>query len=152
MTQTKTVSTRINENVHTLFTEYCNQKGRTISDMLNQFVNDIVKQNKNSLVSLQCSIDSDEEKESTTTQILPQEKPFEEELEPRKTLDQKIRVFDSKSRKVKLVHEVNQDFIKHVNELKETIKNLKTSMDKKLDEDRMKKEMSCFNERSCFDV
>ena len=152
MTQTKTVSTRINNNVHNLFTEYCNQKGRTISDMLNQFVNDIVKQNKNSLVSLQCSIDSDEEKESTTTQILPQEKPFEEELEPRKTLDQKIRILDSTKSRVNMVHEVNQDFIKHVDEIKEAIKNLKTSMDKKLDEDRMKKEMSCFNERSCFEV
>ena len=152
MSTTKTVSTRIDDNVHTLFTNYCNQKGRTMSQMLNLFINDIVTQNKDSLVSLQCSIDSDEKKESTKTQNFSQDEPLEEELKPRKTLDQKIRVFDSKSRKVKLVHEVNQDFIKHVNELKEAIKNLKTSMDKKLDEDRMKKEMSCFNERSCFDV
>ena len=151
MTQTKTVSTRINENVHTLFTQYCNQKGRTMSEMLSLFINDIVKQNKDFINSLQCSIDSDEEKESTTTQILPQEKPFEEELEPKKTLDQKIRVFDSNKARVNMVHEVNQDFIKHVAEIKEAIKNLKTSMDKKLEEDNMKTGMACFDDsKSCF--
>ena len=151
MTQTKTVSTRINNNVHNLFTEYCNQKGRTMSEMLSLFINDIVKQNKDSIDSLQCSIDSDEEKESTTTQILPQEKPFEEELEPKKTLDQKIRVFDSNKARVNMVHEVNQDFIKHVDEIKEAIKNLKTNMDRKLEEDNMKKGMACFdNQNSCF--
>ena len=151
MSTTKTVSTRIDDNVHTLFTNYCNQKGRTMSQMLNLFINDIVTQNKDSLVSSQCSIDSDEEKESTTTQILPQEKPFEEELKPRKTLDQKIRIFDSKKARVNMVHEVNQDFIKHVDEIKEAIKNLKTSMDKKLEEDSMKKGMACFDDsKSCF--
>jgi antitoxin component of RelBE/YafQ-DinJ toxin-antitoxin module len=151
MSTTKTVSTRIDDNVHTLFTNYCNQKGRTMSQMLNLFIKDIVKQNKDSIGSLQCSIDSDEEKESTTTQILPQEKPFEEELKPRKTLDQKIRIFDSKKARVNMVHEVNQDFIKHVDEIKEAIKNLKTNMDKKLDEDNMKKGMACFdNQNSCF--
>ena len=90
MTQTKTVSTRINNNVHNLFTEYCNQKGRTMSEMLNQFVKDIVKQNKDSIGSLQCSIDSDEEKEYTTTQNFSQDEPLEEFL---KSLEnKKIRV------------------------------------------------------------
>ena len=151
MTQTKTVSTRINENVHTLFTEYCNQKGRTMSEMLSLFINDIVKQNKDFINSLQCSIDSDEEKESTTTQNFSQDEPLEEELKPRKTLDQKIRILDSNKSRVNMVHEVNQDFIKHVDEIKEAIKNLKTSMDKKLEEDNMKKGMACFdNQNSCF--
>ena len=151
MTQTKTVSTRINENVYTLFTEYCNQKGRTMSEMLSLFIKDIVTQNKDFINSLQCSIDSDEEKESTTTQNFSQDEPLEEELKPRKTLDQKIRVFDSNKSRVNMVHEVNQDFIKHVDEIKEAIKNLKTSMDKKLEEDNMKKGMACFdNQNSCF--
>jgi len=151
MTQTKTVSTRIDNNAHTLFTQYCNLKGLTMSQMLNQFVNDIVTQNKDFINSLQCSIDSDEEKESTTTQNFSQDEPLEEELKPRKTLDQKIRVFDSKNRKVKLVHAVNQDFIKHVDEIKEAIKNLKTNMYKKLEEDYMKKGMVCFDDsKSCF--
>jgi antitoxin component of RelBE/YafQ-DinJ toxin-antitoxin module len=151
MSTTKTVSTRIDDNVHTLFTNYCNQKGRTMSQMLNLFINDIVTQNKDSLVSSQCSIDSDEEKESTKTQNFSQDEPLEEELKPRKTLDQKIRIFDSKKARVNMVHEVNQDFIKHVDEIKEAIKNLKTSMDKKLEEDNMKKGMACFDDsKSCF--
>ena len=50
-----------------------------------------------------------------------------------------------------MVHEVNQDFIKHVDEIKEAIKNLKTSMNKKLEEDNMKKGMACFDDsKSCF--
>ena len=154
MSTTKTVSTRIDDNVHTLFTQYCNQKGRTMSEMLSLFIKDIVKQNKDSIGSLQCSIDSDEEKESTTTQNFSQDKPLEEELKPRKTLDQKIRIFDSKIReknRINMVHEVNQDFIKHVDEIKEAIKNLKTNMDRKLEEDNMKKGMACFdNQNSCF--
>ena len=80
MTQTKTASTRINENVHTLFTEYCNQKGRTMSQMLGLFINDIVKQNKDSIGSLQCSIDSDEEKEPILASNFSQDEPLEEFL------------------------------------------------------------------------
>ena len=90
MTQTKTVSTRINENVHTLFTEYCNQKGRTMSEMLSLFINDIVKQNKDFINSLQCSIDSDEEKEPILASNFSQDEPLEEFL---KSLEnKKIRV------------------------------------------------------------
>ena len=154
MSTTKTVSTRIDDNVHTLFTNYCNQKGRTMSQMLNLFINDIVTQNKDSLVSSQCSIDSDEKKEFPKTQNFSQDEPLEEELKPRKTLDEKIRVLDSKIReknRINMVHEVNQDFIKHVDEIKEAIKNLKTSMNKKLEEDNMKKGMACFDDsKSCF--
>ena len=62
MTQTKTVSTRIDNNVHTLFTDYCNQQGMTMSQMLNLFVNDVVTQNKDLIDSSQCSIASDEGK------------------------------------------------------------------------------------------
>jgi len=65
MTQTKTVSTRIDNNVHTLFTDYCNQQGMTMSQMLNQFVNDVVLQNKDLVDSSQCSIESDEKTNST---------------------------------------------------------------------------------------
>jgi nitrogen fixation/metabolism regulation signal transduction histidine kinase len=113
--------------------------------MLNLSINDIVTQNKDSLVLSQCSIDGDKEKESTTTQNFSQDQPLEEELKPRKTLDKKIRVLDSKIRdknRINMVRKVNQDFIKHVDEIKEAIKNLKTSMDKKLEEDNMQKGMA----------
>ena len=58
--QTKTASTRIVNNVRTLFTDYCNQQGMTMSQMLNQFVNDVVEANKDLVDSSQCSIESDE--------------------------------------------------------------------------------------------
>ena len=60
MTQTKTVSTRIDNNVHTLFTDYCNQQGMTMSQMLSQFVNDLVEANKDLVDLSQCNIESDE--------------------------------------------------------------------------------------------
>ena len=81
MTQTKTVSTRIDNNVHTLFTDYCNQQGKTMSQMLNQFVNDIVSQNKDLIDSSQCSIESDEETESKELPKFSQEQPLEELLQ-----------------------------------------------------------------------
>ncbi|MDC0927981.1 type II toxin-antitoxin system RelB/DinJ family antitoxin [Nitrosopumilus sp.] len=69
MTQTKTVSTRIDNNVHTLFTDYCNQQGMTMSQMLNQFVNDVVEANKDLVDSSQCSIESDEKTNSKSKNI-----------------------------------------------------------------------------------
>ena len=176
MTQTKTVSTRIDNNIHTLFTQYCNLKGLTMSQMLNQFVNDIVTQNKVFINSLQCS----KKDESTKPQNFSQDEHLEEELKPRKTLDQKIRVLDSKNRKEnepefnqskdelgefmkslmndsrKNNHNYNQDLIKlafapYLKDLKQSIADLNMRFDTKIDEDRMKKGMSCFTERSCFE-
>ena len=69
MSTTKTVSTRIDNEVHTLFTDYCNQQGKTMSQMLNLFINDVVSQNKDSIDSSQCSIGSDE-KTNSPTEIL----------------------------------------------------------------------------------
>ena len=86
MTQTKTVSTRINENVHNLFTEYCNQKGRTMSEMLSLFIKDIVKQNKDSIGSLQCSIESDEKTNSQSETV-------------GEVLQKSIRVIDDRKKK-----------------------------------------------------
>ena len=64
MSTTKTVSTRIDNEVHTLFSDYCNQQGKTMSQMLHLFIDDIVSQNKDSIDSSQCSIGRDEETES----------------------------------------------------------------------------------------
>ena len=86
MTQTKTVSTRIDNNVHTLFTDYCNQQGMTMSQMLNQFVNDVVTQNKDLIDSSQCSIDSDEKTNSQSKNI-------------KDILQQSIRIIDERKQK-----------------------------------------------------
>ena len=86
MTQTKTVSTRIDNNVHTLFTDYCNQQGMTMSQMLNQFVNDVVEANKDLVDSSQCSIESDEKTNSQSKNI-------------KDILQQSIRIIDEKRQK-----------------------------------------------------
>ena len=86
MTQTKTVSTRIDNNVHTLFTDYCNQQGMTMSQMLNQFVNDVVEANKDLVDSSQCSMDSDEKTNSQSKNI-------------KDILQQSIRIIDERKQK-----------------------------------------------------
>ena len=86
MTQTKTVSTRIDNNVHTLFTDYCNQQGMTMSQMLNQFVNDVVEANKDLVDSSQCSMDSDEKINSQSKNI-------------KDILQQSIRIIDERKQK-----------------------------------------------------
>ena len=96
MTQTKTVSTRIDNNVHTLFTDYCNQQGKTMSQMLNQFVNDVVTQNKDLIDSSQCSIDSDEETESKELS------KFSQDELPREILKKAIKILDERQEKEKL--------------------------------------------------
>ena len=85
MTQTKTVSTRIDNNVHTLFTDYCNQQGMTMSQMLNQFVNDVVEANKDLVDSSQCSMDSDEKTNSQSKNI-------------KDILQQSIRIIDDRQK------------------------------------------------------
>ena len=86
MTQTKTVSTRIDNNVHTLFTDYCNQQGMTMSQMLNQFVNDVVEANKDLVDSSQCSIESDEKTNSQSKNI-------------KEILQKSIRIIDERKQK-----------------------------------------------------
>ena len=102
MTQTKTVSTRIDNNVHTLFTDYCNQQGMTMSQMLNQFVNDVVEANKDLVDSSQCSIDSDEKTNST-----------------REILQKAIKILDEKRQKEEL-----SKFLKSLENKKSSTKSL----------------------------
>ena len=54
-------------------------------------------------------------------------------------------------------HNYNQDLVKlafapYLKDLKQSISDLNTKFDTKIDEERMKKGMECFNERSSFDV
>ena len=53
-------SYKIKKTLHPTVTDYCNQQGMTMSQMLNQFFNDVVESNKDLVDSSQCSIESDE--------------------------------------------------------------------------------------------
>ena len=99
MSTTKTVSTRIDNEVHTLFTDYCNQQGKTMSQMLNQFVNDVVTQNKDLVDSSQCSIDSDEKTNSQSKNI-------------KEILQQSIRIIDDRQKKTPKFDQEMTKFLK----------------------------------------
>ena len=188
-TTTKTIGSRVNSEVHTLFTDVCNKEGVTMSQKINQLVTDCVSfpsKTKNKVESnllLSGNIDEDRKLlDSMTREDLEKSlRPLDSK--PRKTLDEKIRILDSKNRNEKKVepefnqskdelgefmkslmndsrknnHNYNQDLIKlafapYLKDLKQSISDLNIKFDTKIDEDRMKKGMSCFNERSCFEV
>jgi antitoxin component of RelBE/YafQ-DinJ toxin-antitoxin module len=137
MTQTKTVSTRIDNEVHTLFSDYCNQQGKTMSQILHLFIDDIVSQNKDSIDSSQCSIDSDEE---TVSKEIPK---FSQDEQPRDILKEVMKILDEKNKK-KIIHSVETSFRENIDHMKMEIEALERKINKKLEEDRMKKGMSCF--------
>ena len=140
---TKTISTRIHTHTHTLFTDYCNQQGKTMSQILNQFVNDVVTQNKDLIDSSQCSIDSDEETESKELT------KFSQDEQPRDILKEVMKILDEKNKK-KIIHSVETSFRENIDQMKMEIEALKTQIEKKVKEDRMKKQMACFDNDSCF--
>jgi len=140
MTQTKTVSTRIDEKVHTLFTDYCNQQGKTMSQMLNQFVNNVVLQNKDLIDSSQCSIGRDEETESNE---LPKFSQDEQTRDLLKSLQNK----NNQELAKQVVRSIISEMFSGV---KMEIEALKTQYEKKVKEDRMKKQMACCDNDSCF--
>ena len=140
MTQNKTLSTRVSTNIYKLFTEQCDEDSISISQCLKQMITDLSLGRKEYEDSSQCSIDNKVEKISTTTPTFSQNNKFEKEL--KYLQDENIQ--ESIKQKVKM--EIGE----YLNELKLSIQNLAMSMDKKLDEDKMKKGMACFVNDSCF--
>jgi len=143
---TKTISTRIHTDTHTLFTDYCNQQGKTMSQMLNLFINDIVTQNKDSIDSSQCSIDSDEETESKE---LPK---FSQDEQPRDILKEVMKKLDEKKAK-ELSKQALESIISDMfSEVELSIEALKRKVAQKREEDRMKKQMACFSYDDCVNL
>ena len=143
---TKTISTRIHTDTHTLFTDYCNQQGKTMSQMLNQFVNDIVSQNKDLIDSSKCSIDIDEETESKELS------KFSQDEQPRDILKEAIRILDEKKAK-ELSKQALESIISDMfSGIKMEIEALKRKVAQKREEDRMKKQMACFSYDDCVNL
>jgi len=140
MTQNKTLSTRVSTEIYKLFTEQCDEDSISVSQCLKQMITDLSLGRKEYEDSSQCSIDNKVEKISTTTPTFSQNNKFEKEL--KYLQDENIQ--ESIKQKVKM--EIGE----YLNELKLSIQNLAMSMDKKLDEDKMKKGMACFVNDSCF--
>ena len=97
---TKTISTRIHTHTHTLFTDYCNQQGMTMSQMLNQFVNDVVEANKDLVDSSQCSIGSDE-KTNSPTEILQKAIRIIDERKQKDDLSKFLKTLENKKSSTK---------------------------------------------------
>jgi antitoxin component of RelBE/YafQ-DinJ toxin-antitoxin module len=119
---TKTIGSRVNSEVHTLFTDVCNDEGITMSQKINQLVTDCV---------------------AFPSKIENKVKP-----EP---IEKSTNILDSASKNIlkNLIKKMNEKNISH---LKESSSNLKTSMDEKLEEDKMEKGMKCIQKDSCFNV
>jgi antitoxin component of RelBE/YafQ-DinJ toxin-antitoxin module len=184
-TTTKTIGSRVNSEVHTLFTDVCNKEGITMSQKINQLVTDCVSfpsKTTNKVESeLLLSGNIDEEKKLLDS--IPRknlEKLLKNSIEkPRKTLDEKIRILDSKKKvepefnqskdevgefmkslmndSRKNNHNYNQDLVKlvfapYLKDLKQSITDLNTKFEQKIDEDKPKKMGCIYNKPSCSDT
>ncbi len=136
MTQNKTLSTRVSTEIYKLFTEQCDEDSISVSQCLKQMITDLSLGRKEYEDSSQCSIEKDTEKTAKFEQDSAMKKLLEE------LQDKNIRIKNEQVQNIKL-----QGWL---DEIKDDIENLKTSFNKKLEEDRMKKGMECFVDDSCF--
>ena len=89
-TTTKTIGSRVNNEVHTLFTDVCNNEGITMSQKINQLVTDCV------------SLPSKKENKVESEPLIlsgnvSQDKKMLDDL-PREVLEESIRILDSKKK------------------------------------------------------
>ena len=119
---TKTIGSRVNGEVHTLFTDVCNNEGITMSQKINQLVTDCV--------------------------AFPSKTENKVEPEP---IEKPTDILDSVSKNI-LKNMIKKLDEKNIQQLQESISNLKTSMDEKLEEGKMKKGLECIQKDSCFNV
>jgi len=134
---TKTVSTRVDENVYKSLIDYSNQDGLTVSQVLHEQLMVMLNCNKEKReYDLECSIEKDTEKTAKFEQDSAMKKLLEE------LQDKNIRIKNEQVQNIKL-----QGWL---DEIKDDIENLKTSFNKRADEDRMKKGMECFVNDSCL--
>jgi antitoxin component of RelBE/YafQ-DinJ toxin-antitoxin module len=169
-TTTKTIGSRVNSEVHTLFTDVCNKEGITMSQKINQLVTDSVSfpsKTKNKVESnlLLSQVYEDIKLLDSMTREDLEKSLRTLDSKPRKTLDEKIRVLDSKNRNEKkvepkftpskaeldeIIQSVSSNISKHIEQLNKQIQELTTKQNKKIVEDNMKKGICSFNERSAF--
>ncbi|NWJ57341.1 hypothetical protein HX858_06280 [Marine Group I thaumarchaeote] len=103
-TTTKTIGSRVNNEVHTLFTDVCNNEGITMSQKINQLVTDCV------------SFPSKKENKVESEPLIlsgnvSQDKKMLDDL-PREILEKSIRILDSKNRKEQTKFSQSEDAVK----------------------------------------
>ena len=127
--------------VYKLFTEQYDEDSISISQCLKQMITDLVLGRKDYEDSLECSIESETEKTTTTTPTFSQKSKFEKELD----YLQNENILE----KVKQRMEIG--FAEYIDQLKTEVKKLETKIDGK-----QNKPMPCFTKEdrinSSFDV
>ena len=154
-TSTKTIGSRVNSEVHTLFTDVCNKEGVTMSQKINQLVTDCV--------SFPSKTTNKVESNLLLSQVDEDRKLLDSM--PRETLDEKIRIYDSKIRKEEkvepkftpskaeldeIIQSVSSNISKHIEQLNKQIQELTTKQNKRIVEDNMKKGICSLNKLSSF--
>ena len=170
-TSTKTIGSRVNSEVHTLFTDVCNKEGVTMSQKINQLVTDCVSfpsktTNKVESNLLLSQVDEDRKLLDSMTREDLEKSLRTLDSKPRKTLDEKIRVLDSKNRNEKkvepkftpskaeldeIIQSVSSNISKHIEQLNKQIQELTTKQNKRIVEDNMKKGICSLNKLSSFE-
>ncbi len=128
---TKTVSTRVDENVYKLLIDHANEEGETISQVLHQLVDERIQLTKEmkECDSLECSIESETEKTTTTTPTFSQKSKFEKELD----------YLQNENILEKVKQRADIQLAEYIDQLKKEVKKLETKIDGK-----QNKPMSCF--------
>ena len=155
-TTTKTIGSRVNSEVHTLFTDVCNKEGVTMSQKINQLVTDCV--------SFPSKTTNKVESNLLLSQVDEDRKLLDSM--PRETLDEKIRNRDEKIRNEKkvepkftpskaeldeIIQSVSNNVSKHLEQLNKQIQELTTKQNKRIVEDNMKKGICSLNKLSSFE-
>ena len=155
-TSTKTIGSRVNSEVHTLFTDVCNKEGVTMSQKINQLVTDCV--------SFPSKTTNKVESNLLLSQVDEDRKLLDSM--PRETLDEKIRNRDEKIRNEKkvepkftpskaeldeIIQSVSNNVSKHLEQLNKQIQELTTKQNKRIVEDNMKKGICSLNKLSSFE-
>ena len=121
MTQTKTVSTRVDDNIYNSLTEYCNQKAKTVSEVMSDILKHALESDMNFHDgSLQCSIESNEETKRKEIPSFSQNERFEKSMN---SLDQE-----------KIVQIAKMELNPYLEELKQQISQLGSSFNKKVND------------------
>jgi len=138
---TKTLSTRVDENIYKSLIDYANEEGQTISQVLHELVDERIQLNKDmkECDSLECRKDS--ESETTTTPTFSQKSKFEKELD----------YLQNENILEKVKQRADIQLGDYIDQLKKEVKKLETKIDGK-----QNKPMSCFTEEdrinSSFDI
>jgi len=138
---TKTLSTRVDENIYKSLIDYANEEGQTISQVLHELVDERIQLNKDmkECDSLECRKDS--ESETTTNPTFSQKSKFEKELD----------YLQNENILEKVKQRADIQLGDYIDQLKKEVKKLETKIDGK-----QNKPMSCFTEEdrinSSFDI